>query len=680
MRFIPVLVGLAVVIVFVAVIYLPASADDPTHDPPDNPRVPSVPPSPPYKHPKLASSIVQLVQAAQDVFPVTAANISRVQPNAGALLDSGLLNLDDLGRLQVYIHVSANYEHTMSEMESMGVVMERQDDSGTLVQARVHLKDLPGLAGLEYVTAVTPPKYGRVNLGSKLTEGDGLLGFGSLRTTYGLDGTGVTVGVISDGIFGLADAIASGDLPATTFIRDGNGKLVSTSGGVIATSFRADGDLEAGLGVQTGAEGTAILEIVHDIAPGAQLRFANFGTSLEFNAAVDFLAANSDVVIDDIAFFKMPYDQTSPVSANTSAELNRPSNPIRGYYAAVGNHALRHYQEAYVDSGTDGTLLVGQAGNFHHFNATSGTTDRLGLGPRIANVMLLRPGETAVIVLTWDDVFGATTTDYDLYVSDNNTGAVVAASFNDNTGVTLEPTEAVGFTNVTASSKFYDIFIQNWQNGSAAKTFDMFVLSGGFPCSNGTIMNYNTIASSVPAQSDAGGGVISVGAINASDPGIDDIEPFSSRGPTNNGAIKPDVAAIDGVSVTGVGGFSSTFFGTSAAAPHVAGLAALLLDLRPDLLGGESGDDPAADRAALRSAIIGTAVDLGVAGVDNTFGHGRANGPASGVSVAPTPTPTPTPIPTASDWGLMAMGIVFGLLIVYRIRRRIHPSQARERS
>ena len=128
------------------------------------------------------------------------------------------------------------------------------------------------------------------------------MGFDAVRSTYGVSGVGVTIGVISDGIFGLGDAVTSGDLPATTLNRDGGGTLVSTSGGVIAISFRADGDLEGGLGGGTGAEGTAILEIVHDIAPGAQLRFANFQTELEFMAAVDFLAANSDVVIDDIGF------------------------------------------------------------------------------------------------------------------------------------------------------------------------------------------------------------------------------------------------------------------------------------------------------------------------------------------------------------------------------------------
>ncbi len=64
-----------------------------------------------------------------------------------------------------------------------------------------------------------------------------------------------------------------------------------------------------------------MLEIVHDLAPGAQLYFANAGdgTSLSFEQAVNFLAANTDVVVDDISFLgSVPYDGTSAVSTNTA--------------------------------------------------------------------------------------------------------------------------------------------------------------------------------------------------------------------------------------------------------------------------------------------------------------------------------------------------------------------------
>jgi subtilisin family serine protease len=113
-------------------------------------------------------------------------------------------------------------------------------------------------------------------------------------------------------------------------------------------------------------------------------------------------------------------------------------------------------------------------------------------------------------------------------------------------------------------------------------------------------------------------GVFAVGAINASDDGLNTIAPYSSRGPSRidypspSLIPKPDVASIDGVSVTGAGGFSTTFYGTSAAAPHVAGIAALLQSV-----GATSNQ--------VKQALVSGSVDLGAIGRDLTFGHGRTD-------------------------------------------------------
>ena len=144
-----------------------------------------------------------------------------------------------------------------------------------------------------------------------------------------------------------------------------------------------------------------------------------------------------------------------------------------------------------------------------------------------------------------------------------------------------------------------------------------------------------------------------MGAIDAADVGHDTIEYFSSQGPTNDNRKKPDVTGIDGVSVTGSGGFGSPFYGTSAAAPHVAGVAALLLQCRPDLKSGEPGDNPSTDRTTLRNLILNNAVDLGTTGMDNVFGAGRldayAAAVAAGCGATPTPTRTSTATPTRTS-------------------------------
>src|SRR5207245_10347715 len=148
--------------------------------------------------------------------------------------------------------------------------------------------------------------------------------------------------------------------------------------GIIGRSFQANNHRE-GLPPASpacsfpgaGGEGTALLEIVHDMAPGAKLSFANGDTDLAFAQAVNFLAASNDVVVDDIGFFGEPYDGTSAVSRNTAAALNNPDFPIRAYFTSVGNDADEHYFGSYVSSGVDGTTIGGitNPGRLHLFRS-----------------------------------------------------------------------------------------------------------------------------------------------------------------------------------------------------------------------------------------------------------------------------------------------------------------------
>ncbi|MBI4570574.1 MAG: S8 family serine peptidase, partial [Chloroflexi bacterium] len=137
-----------------------------------------------------------------------------------------------------------------------------------------------------------------------------------------------------------------------------------------------------------------------------------------------------------------------------------------------------------------------------------------------------------------------------------------------------------------------------------------------------------------------------VGAVRYSVPVT--IARYSGRGPTEDGRTKPDLVATDGVCVSGAGGFKAAnpscqgdgrrFSGTSAAAPHVAGIAALLLQCNVSL-----------SREELRDALLNNADDLGPDGVDGVYGHGRVNALASANAVqcgAPTPTATGTPTHT----------------------------------
>ena len=109
------------------------------------------------------------------------------------------------------------------------------------------------------------------------------------------------------------------------------------------------------------------------------------------------------------------------------------------------------------------------------------------------------------------------------------------------------------------------------------------------------------------------------------------MEFFSSQGPTTDGRTKPDVSAIDGVSISGAGSFGTTFFGTSAAAPHAAAIAALAAQAAPCVL-QTSGSPLATDaaRVTLRDLVVKSAVTLNGTGVaDNVSGAGRVDAVAA---------------------------------------------------
>ena len=584
------------------------------------------------KDPVLSWPLAQLVDADAvfwtNSLNINSASVGLLPKSLRDLTTARQMHINESGSVQVYIRTDGATSSLALAVEAKGVEIQRVAQEQGIIQALVPIRRLRAIAATPGITHVRLPDYGITQTGSVTSEGDALLNAAAARSSFGIDGSGVRVGVISDGVEGLAASQGSGDLPAVNTTTCDVGPGSPTASGA-------------------GAEGTAMLEIVHDLAPGAELWFGftgsgfGGGTSLEFMDAVDCLADNVDVIVDDVAFFNTgPYDGTSPVSQNASDELNDPTNRVRGYYNAVGNQALAHYQAVYRDSST-----ISSVAGLHVFSSGAGTVDALGVGPDVVDPLLLLSGGGVCVALQWNDSFSGSSNDYDVALFLHDPLVLVATSGDPQTG-SQQPVENFCYQNPGADA-FFDIVISNFA-ASGAHVLDMFILCDacvplpdvliGQP-----IHNFNTRCSSVPNNSDAGGGVISLGAINASDPGADDIAPYSSCGPTNDGRTKPDAAAIDRVNITGNGGFPVPFSGTSAAAPHAGAVAALLLDC-----------DPALTRTQLHDALLNTAVDLGASGPDNVFGHGRLNALAAATSVGcaaggATATATATPTPTTGS-------------------------------
>ena len=470
-----------------------------------------------------------------------------------------------------------------------------RDEANHFAVAWVEVKDLEKLASMEEVRTirtVTPPV---VMTGLVTTEGDAIHRTSDVRTTYYQNGSGVKVGIISDGVNHWTYARDSGDLP------DGLTVLSDSQGG---------------------DEGTALLEIVHDMVPDADLYFHDCGNNwLAFNAAINALVYEGcDVICDDICWLTQPFFEDGIIASHLTSVLD--SNDII-YVSSAGNAAYRHYQGDYYDDGWD----------YHDFSG--GANDYL-------YVNIPKNGKV-IVILQWNDEFGASGNDYDLKLWDMSDWSLLDYSSNWQDGDD-DPLEAFIYTNTGDSSIIAEIDVYNW-NAPETKTLEVFI----YP-RNGAGVYANNI---VPADSIFGHAAvpdaIAVGAIAADDPDNDDIEFFSSQGPVTISypspvsRAKPNLCGIDRVAVTGAGGFPSTFWGTSAAAPHIAAIAAQLWGAYPSKTGDE-----------IRTMMYDSAVDLGSTGYDNVFGYGRADAlDALGDELEPIPEFSTIAIPVVAILGLL---------------------------
>src|SRR5581483_8484451 len=395
-----------------------------------------------------------------------------------------------------------------------------------------------------------------------------------------------------------------------------------------------------------GDEGTAMLEIIADCAPGAALAFSSgFPTTLAFINSVNALAAaGSTVIVDDIGFFSEPFFQDGAVALNDRAIGNQ---VLR--VSAAGNDRTSHYHGIFTPAGPDVQL----GGSIQH-----------DFGGGDTRLKISAPANsTFSIILQWGDPFGAAGDDYDLCVRQ---GGVLVGCAADVQNGNDDPIEAAGLQCTGGGDCIADIEIVLFSG--AARPLKLF-------CLGCDLLEHNVFSNSIVGHP----GVpetLAVAASPASDPTTQ--EPFSSEGdnlllfPTFQVRPHPDLTGSDGVHTTrSPSSGLNPFFGTSAAAPHAAAVAALAIQSNPAYL-------LPLFTPMLRQALRDTAVDLGTPGRDTIFGAGRADalnaiqnelGKAScGVGASPTVVPVGQPFSitvsttpgTGDPWDIYVLAVLLG--------------------
>jgi hypothetical protein len=558
----------------------------------------------------------------------------------------------------------------------------------------------------------------RTRAGAVTSQGDFAQGSAALRQAHtNLTGLGVTVGVLSDSFNCYAQYEKPGSgVPAygpNGFARNGiladaqtdesTGDLPST----VTVLEEADcPDYDAPTFLPLTDEGRAMLQIVHDVAPDAALAFytAN-NTEADFAAGIGKLAsAGAKVEVDDTGYFDEPFFQDGIVAQ----AIDTVESQGVSYFSAAGNDGVASYDNIAPVFPTQSTTSPNAGEFLLNFDPTGATT----VTALSVTIPALYPGEFLALVAEWDQPYvtgapqsGGATSQIDLCVTGGNAANPIIIDVDGNavtcTGLNMlgvDPVQILIISNPASAisnsaAETLDLSI-GLDAGSAAPGRIKLALDGD----GAAILIKAPFAADTPTLQGhpSATGALAVGAAffpNTPRCGVTPavLESYSSRGgepilfdasgnrlASPEMRIKPDVVGPDGVNTTffgdklaseGITDSSSVsdcanhasypnFFGTSAAAPHVAGAAALLLQSNP-------GVPPESIYQALE--ISAAAMGSTIPNDDSGFGFVQAD---QAIAHLPVATATATTSSTSHGGGGFdgAWLLLLGALTAVRLR------------
>ena len=386
----------------------------------------------------------------------------------------------------------------------------------------------------------------------------------------GFTGKGVKVAIIDGGFTGLAERQVAGDLPANVVTQDFcAGKLATES-----------------------EHGTAVAEIVHEMAPEAELHLLCIGSETDLATAVAYAKAQGVRVINHSMGWEGPFRNDGGGTIGAIVADARASGIL--WVNSAGNEADSHWTGTY--------------------NASSGLHAWDANGD-LGNTFVWPDGSDICGFLKWDE-WPAGISDFDLGLFLSGSNELLASSEEEQREGSGEPPfEAV----CAGQSSGSDLTVFWAIRGYSVRSSPRIDLVSWSPP-----LEHAVAAGSIaaPASSPA---AFAVGALCWESR---QLESYSSRGPTVDGRVKPDIVGHDSVSGATYGMFDgcpSAFAGTSASSPEVAGAAALVRQVFPAWTPDQ-----------VRQYLARSARDLGDAGMDSAYGAGELQLPKPPDVVRPT--------------------------------------------
>ncbi|RFS15755.1 S8 family serine peptidase [Emticicia sp. C21] len=455
------------------------------------------------------------------------------------------------------------------------------------------------------------------NSGPVISQGDSAQRSGIARQITGLNGANIKIGVLSDSyniLGGAAAGVSAGELPGT-----GNPDGFTTPVTVLSESLSGGSD-----------EGRAMLEIIHDVAPGAQLYYYS-----AYNGEADFAngiralaAAGCKIIVDDITYVTEPFFQDGLI-AQAVDEVT--ANYGVSYYSSAGNSINSSYEAPY------------QASNMRPFSNSTETAHNFGTAGSPVYLLPIQIVGGLTLTLEWDDPYFSTgngsagaTSDLNIYllISNGSGYQVVASSIESNIGA--DPAEVF---QVSGSGTAYILITKKSGTDPRNIKFVGFRgLSWAVTPNNIAGIKASTIIGHHNATH-----TVAVGAASYDQTPAYGVTPplpesYTSRGGTPiyrsiSGALlpqpiirqKPEIVAPDNANTSFfIQGYDyesdgiPNFNGTSASAPHAAAVAGLMLQGNPGLT-----------PSTIKTALINSCVDMddpSTPGFDTGFDYATGNG------------------------------------------------------